>query len=226
METDAVPVDLTQTWEDARSVDGKDASIVFTPPKSDGNGGYVDADGNPVDEYGRDIPKSDGKGGWVNNDGEPVTEEGAPLPAADGSIPAPDLSDWKVSTGSLRDAENRILDLTTTEIDEFETFRDSVMKRASWIFYAERYEDTQVTKHSGDPVQGNHYAAWSTGPDEYYASVKDPHPEQTEQIQYNQYQLLQSVGGVLELVGQYVAKLNNTAQIYASADINCAPPTD
>jgi hypothetical protein len=100
------------------------------------------------------------------------------------------------------------------------------MKRASWIFYAPSYEATQVSKHAGDPVGGNHYAAWTPGRDEYYASVKDPHPEQTEQIQYNQYQLLQSVGGVLELVGQYVGKLNNTAQIYAAADINSAPPTD
>ncbi|NGM15649.1 hypothetical protein O3597_04055 [Verrucosispora sp. WMMA2044] len=226
METNAVPVDLTQTWDEARNVDGEDSSIVFTPPESDGHGGYVDNDGNPVDEFGRDIPQPDGNGGWVNHEGEPVTEEGAPLPAADGSIPAPDLGDWKVSTGDIRDAEDRILTLTKTEIDQFESFRDSVMQRASWIFYAENYADTQVSRHSGDRIQGNHYAAWSDGPDEYYASVKDPHPEQTEQIQYNQYQLLQSVGGVLELVGQYVAKLNNTAQIYAAADINSAPPTD
>ncbi|MEU7841642.1 hypothetical protein AB0B39_11760 [Micromonospora sp. NPDC049114] len=226
METNAVPVDLTQTWREARSVDGKDSSIVFTPPKSDGKGGYVDSEGNPVDQYGRDIPQSDGKGGWVNSDGEPVTEEGAPLPAADGSVPEPDLSDWQVSTGDIHDAENRILKLTQTEIDEFEKFRDSVMQRASWIFYAPSYAATQVSKHAGDPIGGNHYAAWSAGPDEYYPSVKDPHPEQTEQIQYNQYQLLQGVGGVLELVGQYVAKLNNTAQIYAAADINSAPPTD
>ncbi len=153
METNAVPVDLTQTWDEARNVDGEDSSIVFTPPESDGHGGYVDNDGNPVDEFGRDIPQPDGNGGWVNHEGEPVTEEGAPLPAADGSIPAPDLGDWKVSTGDIRDAEDRILTLTKTEIDQFESFRDSVMQRASWIFYAENYADTQVSRHSGDRIQ-------------------------------------------------------------------------
>ncbi|WP_306204574.1 hypothetical protein [Actinoplanes sp. RD1] len=225
METDAVPVDLTQTWSGARTVDGEDASFVVPPPKSDGKGGYVDADGNPVDQYGHDIPQSDGKGGWVNGDGDPVTQDGAPLPTGD-TPDAPDLSDWKVSTGGLYDAENTVLRLTGTEIDEFERFRDSVMQRASWIFYARNHEETVETEQIGDPVQSNNYAAWSPGRTEHYAEVKDPHPEQTEQIQYTQYQLLQSVGSVLELVGQYVAKLNNTAQFYAAADINSAPPTD
>lgn len=221
-----VPVDLTQTWTGARDVDGKDESLVFTPPESDGDGGYRDPDGNPVDEFGRPLPQPDGEGGWVDSDGDPVTEEGAPVPSEDGSFPPPMALYFKVNTGEIHDAEDSVLGRTSTEIGEFEAFRDSVMRRAGWIFYAERFEDTQELMREGDRQNGNSYASWSDGPEEEYAAVKDPHPEHTEQLQYNQYQLLQAVGGVLELVGQYVAKLNNAAQIYAASDINSAPPTD
>ncbi|MCI4061404.1 hypothetical protein MRQ36_01950 [Micromonospora sp. R77] len=230
-ETDAVPVDLDQTWGKGRNVDGdvkgEDSSLVFTRPEPDGKGGFVDADGNPVDEDGKYIPQSDGKGGWVDGDGTPVTKEGAPLPPADGSIPGAVTPGFTVSTGSIRDAETTILGLTKTEIDAFETFRDSVMQRASWIFYAEAYEQTVVQKQGGGPpTNGNTYGTFQWDEVEYYPNVVDPHPEMTEQLQYSQYQLLQSVGGALELVGQYVAKLNNSAQMYASADIQSAPPTD
>ncbi|MFF5175365.1 hypothetical protein ACFY3U_22415 [Micromonospora sp. NPDC000089] len=231
--TDAVPVELDQTWKEGRDVDGDvsstdgdDSSLVFTPPEGDGKNGYVDADGNPVDKDGRDIPQSDGKGGWVDSDGTPVTKDGAPLPAADGSIPEPTGNSWMVSTGSIREAEDTILGRTKTEIGVFEEFRDSVMSRASWIFYAESYEHTVVHQFgSKNPRPGNDPRAYQNDEITYEPSVVDPHPEQTEQLQYYQYQMLQSMGGALELVGQYVAKLNNSAQLYASADIASAPPT-
>ncbi|MFI5935026.1 hypothetical protein [Actinoplanes sp. NPDC051494] len=200
-----VPVDLTQDWPTGRHVSGANEDLIgFKAPTSNGNGGWTNSDGKPVDEHGNLLPDAS---------------------APTGDPAAPDLRSYKVSPGEMHDAETTILAAMKGQITDFESFRDSAISRSSWVFYTGKESDTVSHYHQGVPLNPN--VKWSGAYDDgsgWYAAVKDPHPDQTAEIQYNQYQLLQGVGGVMQLVGDFVGKLNNAAQIYAGADIHSTVP--
>ncbi|TQJ23590.1 hypothetical protein FBZ33_3896 [Micromonospora sp. A202] len=203
--TSVVPADLTQEWPTGRHVSGKNEDLIgFEAPTSDGQGGYTNTDGKPVDEHGNLLP-------------DPNAPTGDPA--------EPDLRTYDVSPGQMYDAESTILQATTGQIADFERFRDAAIAKSSWIFWATKESDTIPTYLTGEPLTnlerwGSTYREGSG----WYAPVKDPHPDQTAEIQYSQFQLLQGCAGVLDLVGQFVGRLNNAAQIYAGADINSTVP--
>ncbi|WP_422747585.1 hypothetical protein [Micromonospora sp. WMMD1219] len=196
--TDFVPVDLEQSWRWGKAVTGKEEDLVgFTSDQGGGGGG----------------------GGGGGDDRLTKIAPNGPQ--------QPDLSFLDVSPGQIRDAETAILMATATQIEDFERFRDSAMAKANWIFWASSEEDAKLVKHNAmhiNPPNQHWQGTQTDGTDGIYASYKDPHPEQTQELQYAQIQLLQGCGGVLELVGQFVGRLNNAAQIYASADINSTVP--
>ncbi|MFI6269768.1 hypothetical protein [Micromonospora zamorensis] len=205
--TSVVPVDLTQEWPTGRHVSGKNEDLVgFEAPTSDGQGGYTNTEGKPVDEHGNLLP-------------EPNAPTGDPG--------EPDLRSYDVSPGQMYDAETTILQAMTGQIAEFEHFRDTAIARSSWIFSAGMKSNTAAALNGG--IQnGNFYngGGRTTTDHGVYAEYVDPQPqqEQTAEIQYSQFQLLQGCAGVLALVGEFVGRLNNAAQIYAGADINSTVP--
>lgn len=203
--TSVVPVDLTQEWPTGRHVSGANEDLIgFKAPTPDGHGGYTNSDGKPVDEHGNLLPDPN---------------------AAQGDPAAPDLRSYDVSPGQMRDAETTILAAMKGQISDFETFRDSAIAKSSWVFWATKESDTVAVYHQGVPLNPN--VKWIGAYDDgsgWYSPYKDPHPDQTAEIQYNQFQLLQGCGAVLELVGEFVGKLNNAAQIYAGADVHSTVP--
>ncbi|NYH42000.1 hypothetical protein HNR22_001727 [Micromonospora jinlongensis] len=203
--TSVVPADLTQEWPSGRHVSGKNEDLIgFEAPTSDGHGGYTNTDGEPVDEHGNLLP-------------DPNAPKGDPG--------EPDLRSYDVSPGQMYDAETTILQATTGQIADFERFRDAAIAKSSWIFWAGKESDAAEVWHEGAPLNNN--VKWIGPYDDgsgWYANYRDPHPEQTAEIQYSQFQLLQGCAGVLDLVGQFVGRLNNAAQIYAGADINSTVP--
>ncbi|MET8233665.1 hypothetical protein ABZS77_23635 [Micromonospora sp. NPDC005298] len=204
-EPPVVPVDLTQEWPTGRHVSGKNEDLIgFEAPTSDGQGGYTNNEGQPVDEHGNLLP-------------DPNAPTGDPG--------EPDLRSYDVSPGQMYDAETTILQATAGQIADFEHFRDTAIARSAWVFWASKESDTIPVAHEGVPLNNN--VKWIGPYDDgsgFYAPYKDPHPEQTAEIQYSQFQLLQGCGAVLGLVGEFVGRLNNAAQIYAGADINSTVP--
>ncbi|GGK78767.1 hypothetical protein GCM10012284_10840 [Mangrovihabitans endophyticus] len=128
----------------------------------------------------------------------------------------PQSAAFTVHPGTLLDAENSILAATKSGIAEFESFKDRVLSEESWIFFAEDKSSTVPSYHAGHYVWQGDERVWKQ-PDTY-ADVKDPNPGQTADLQGQQNSLLQAVGGAIQLVGVFVGKLNDAAQIYAEAD--------
>ncbi|MET8233664.1 hypothetical protein ABZS77_23630 [Micromonospora sp. NPDC005298] len=200
-----VPVDLTQEWPTGRHVSGKNEDLIgFEAPTSDGQGGYTNNEGQPVDEHGNLLP-------------DPNAPTGDPG--------EPDLRSYDVSPGQMYDAETTILQATAGQIADFEHFRDTAIARSAWVFWASKESQMNPEWREGDAYSSIYREpGFTDSGGGYYINWVDPHPEQTAEMQYSQFQLLQGCGAVLGLVGEFVGRLNNAAQIYAGADINSTVP--
>ncbi|GAB2964986.1 hypothetical protein GCM10027280_62280 [Micromonospora polyrhachis] len=193
-------VDLTVEWT-SKDLNGEQENFSVPPEK----------------------PESDGNGGWVNDEGEPVDKDGYPLPPEppkpdkEGDPPPdplrPDEAAFAVAPGEIHDYQVAIMGEVETQITDFEAMRDRVMKDEDWIFWA---PNANPTKHvsavsgKGGNEMGRNIA--------YDVKEKDPNPEQTAEIITGHHQLLQSVGGVIHLVGTAMGVFNDVGQIYAGAD--------
>lgn len=132
-------------------------------------------------------------------------------------LPPPDNRHLKVNPGSMRDMENRILTELKTQIPEFEDFKASVRARMPWVFFCESADQAAMYWHEGasgrDPIsQGT------------YADFFDPDPDTTAQRVQQADLLLNAAANCHELLGNYMAALNNSAQVYAHADEITFPP--
>lgn len=191
-----VLVDLTQHWDKAPTVTGENDKLsTWIAPKAAENGDFVlvDADGKEI------LDEKTGKPVTVDADGDPLPQK-PPEGAEVKDPPVPPIGGrYSVSPGEIFDAQNVILAETNRQIDEFERFRDDVLAKEKWIFFAQTEEDA-APKKDGKP------------------GTKDADPKRTETLIGTQNALLQSVGGAIQLAGELVARLNDTAQIYAGAD--------
>lgn len=198
-------VDLTQNWPSARTVTGKSSDLVNPPPapevKQEPDGSYYvlgeDDEHIPTDHEGVPKPKTDPA------TGEPLDPE------------EPGDTAVKVNVGSLYDAENAILKLTSAAIDDFERFKNERLDNELWIFYAKDKESTEDRTYTRSPEAGEEFfvSFETTGPE-----VEDPHPERTAEIVQTQNALLQGIGGAIHRVGRFAGMYNDAAQIYAAAD--------
>ncbi|MEU8210353.1 hypothetical protein AB0B85_14270 [Micromonospora sp. NPDC049044] len=198
-------VDLTQNWPTARTVTGKSSDLV-TPPsepevKQEPDGSYYVLGENdehiPTDNQGVPAPRTDPA------TGEPLDPE------------EPGDTAVKVNVGSLYDAENAMLKLTSAAIDDFESFKNARLENETWVFYAKNKESTEDRTYTRNPEAGEEFfvAFETTGPE-----VEDPNPERTAELIQNQNALLQAIGGAIHRVGRFAGMYNDAAQIYAAAD--------
>lgn len=116
--------------------------------------------------------------------------------SSDGAdLPEP-TSIFSVTPGTIKEAEDTILKEVGTQIDNFESFKKKVWARGGWVF---------ITDNPNDPMP--------------HDMMGNAIPGQARDLVDGQNQLLRTVADSIELVGQFVARLNNAAQFYAEADI-------
>jgi hypothetical protein len=144
-----------------------------------------------------------------------------PAPNPDGGGPAvPSSSDpFYVDLGALRTAEQTCLNATRATIQAYQTLLNTVSPAiSSGTIFGQDVEDTLYTTGGGKNL-----GPMKTAYDQYdkegqqVAAATDPAMQQ----------LLYEVGGVIELMGQFNALLNNAGQMYTWTDDQSAfpPPT-
>ncbi|MFE9191941.1 hypothetical protein ACFYL6_20255 [Micromonospora sp. NPDC007208] len=207
-------VDLTQTWSDAKTINGDNgnytdpASVVPKAPdvRSDGEGGFEDSYGRPTND----------KGILVDDNNVPL-DPGQPF-----------MGSFTVHLDTVYSAEQTLLHEAKNQIAQFEAFRDEVVSQEAWIFFAENAEDLVPYYHDDEPLAASDGSnnQWDV-PAGTYADGKDGNPEETAKLVHAQNQLLQGCGTAIHLVGTFVGKLNDTGQMYAGADrASWAPDPD
>ena len=129
----------------------------------------------------------------------------------------PTVRAFAVSPADLRFAQNKILKELDRQVDDFEIFKNDVLSKGGWIFYAKNegamQDSFERRIHEGGSKQSKE---WVDGKD--LPPHEDPNPEQTQMLVDSQLTLLKSVSGSIQAVAQYVARINNAAQFYAQAD--------
>ncbi|MEU0547341.1 hypothetical protein [Micromonospora sp. NPDC005979] len=208
-------VDLTQTWSDAKTINGDNgnytdpASVTPKPPdvRPDGEGGFEDSYGRPTND----------KGVLVDDNDVPL-DPGQPF-----------MGSFTVHLDTVHSAEQTLLHEAQNQIAQFEAFRDEVVSQEAWIFFAENAEDLIPHYHenyqdnAGDYTNNNVFEY----PEGTYADAKDGNPEETAKLVHAQNQLLQGCGTAIHLVGTFIGKLNDAGQMYAGADrASWAPDPD
>ncbi|MFG1610449.1 hypothetical protein [Actinoplanes sp. NPDC049265] len=187
-------VDLNVNWEKPRDITGNGRQLTtWVAPHEDSPGHY-----SYTDQLGRVT--------IVDADGDPFPAARNP---SDNSVPPdpppPSVGNFKVNTGTMYECESAVLAEVKHQITEFEAFKDARLAREPWIFFKESAD----AKTKNVPISKNLTIVYSQ---------KDPHPDQTAEVMQSQNALLQTVGGVIQLVSQYISKVNDAAQTYASAD--------
>jgi hypothetical protein len=128
---------------------------------------------------------------------------------------APDVPDFSVTVGTLRDAQTAMLPSANTATDKYNSLKDSTNAKKSWIFQqASADQNTNgVVIYAG--TTGNDY-----GPDTGKgASNLDPDlTKQTPIMTASLDNALLAIADAVHLAGEYAGFLNTAAQSYTYAD--------
>ncbi|MET8525262.1 hypothetical protein [Micromonospora sp. NPDC005172] len=208
-------VDLTQTWPDAKTINGDNgnytdpASAAPKPPdvQADGAGGFKDSYGRPTNDNG-----------ILVDDKKVPLEPGQPM-----------MGSFTVHLDTVHSAEQTLLHEAQNQIAQFEAFRDEVVSQESWIFFAENPEALIPHYHENNLDSSSDFTNTNifSYPEGTYADAKDSNPEETAKLVHAQNQLLQGCGTAIHLVGTFIGKLNDAGQMYAGADrASWAPDPD
>ena len=133
--------------------------------------------------------------------------------------PPPAHQPFGVYTGQIEDLENTLLSATQTRVDNYNNLKDYANSTKSWIF---TMPGQTYTIHKSVPQGARPGGAPNTVP---VQSSTDPNPDTTSQMSDISDNLLKGVADTLELVGQYIALLDNAAQIYGKADMSSKLPS-
>lgn len=134
--------------------------------------------------------------------------------------PCPDIS---VSLSSLRDAENSMLSSSMAIVDAYDQLQTLFLDYQDWV-YGQQATITYVSYSGG--VEGDNTYGANTEPDaiqqqaQQFANGQDGQPGMNSQQAY----ALQTIGGVMALVGEFIALINAAGNAYATADTNSALP--
>ena len=132
----------------------------------------------------------------------------------------PSSKDFSVDLDNLATQIDAMLTTSRSLVTRYENLRTKVLNSQATVFGQESTEESNGTF---DTSTGSYYGEDETEPD-------DPSPRQesakkfAEQMNPAQKKALQHIGGVLELVGEYIALANHSGQVYAEADRNSTFP--
>lgn len=132
-----------------------------------------------------------------------------------------DVDPFKVSLSSLATSANSMLTTSRSLVTQYEALKSKVVGSESTVF---GQQSTAEVDHKYDGSQ-NYTPAANGGPGPYtqstsrkptifadgakqFAGVMNPHQEKA----------LQQIGATLELVGEYIARVNHSGQVYAETD--------
>ncbi|MEV5753965.1 hypothetical protein AB0L00_39645 [Actinoallomurus sp. NPDC052308] len=147
-----------------------------------------------------------------------IDEDSGGSPGGDAS--GGDAGDFKVGYEALGTQVNEMLDRARKLVDQYEKLRSKVQSTEGSIF-----GQNSTVKHDG--MNFNYSDGTWGGTGEDWTSPSDfaePAKQYADQMNPIQHATLHQVGGSLELVGEYIALVNHSGQVYAAADRHSAFP--
>ncbi|MFG1885217.1 hypothetical protein [Micromonospora sp. NPDC049102] len=198
-------VDLTQTWDDAKTLNGDTAN--FTSP----------TDAAPK----APAIEGDGKGGYKNDKGEATNDKGVRIDGQGNPLdpPAPAGQRFLVQLDHIHRANDAILHEAKNQIAQFEAFRDEVTRDEAWMFVTDDPHKLIPYYHPAkNDSKHSEYGNIVNRPAGTYADVVDRNPQNTADTIQAQHKLLQACGSSIHLIGTFSGLLNDAGQMYAGAD--------
>jgi hypothetical protein len=122
---------------------------------------------------------------------------------------APDVPDFSVTVGTLRDAQSAVLPSANTATDKYNSLKDSTGRKAAWIFQQDTSGDLGTYYFWNPASQGTQVQDNQADP----KLIKQT-PIMTEALE----KALLSVADAVHLAGEYAGFLNTAAQSYTYAD--------
>lgn len=138
-----------------------------------------------------------------------------------GSADAAPHADLLIDLGSLRAGEQSILSSSSTTVDQYEQTKSLFLADKDWVYGQQATRQAAVDvgfNNSG----GTQNLQLQTVPDfiaptaQAFADGSNGQPG----INAAQEQVLQSVGNVMAMVGEFVAAMNDAGEAYGIADVN------
>ncbi|TDD81477.1 hypothetical protein E1293_18600 [Actinomadura darangshiensis] len=133
----------------------------------------------------------------------------------------PSSGDFSINLESVATNVENMLSTSRELVTKYEALRTNVLANQSTIF---GQQSTEEDEGFFDFSTGE-YWNWDDGSEPDDPSIwQKPAMEFAAQMNPMQRKVLQQVGGVLELVGEYIALANHSGQVYAEADRNSQFP--
>jgi|1186.fasta_scaffold28700_3 hypothetical protein len=147
-----------------------------------------------------------------------INEDAAGMPGAPPGSEA-DAEDFSINLQRVGTQVDSMLGVSRELVTEYETLRAKVLGSESTVFG----QDTHARSQS---YQG--YTTFDNGFSDQPSGWVAPAKEFAAKMNPAQEKALQSIGAALELVGEYIALVNHSGQVYAQADRSSffpAPPS-
>ncbi|MCO6000186.1 hypothetical protein [Actinoallomurus rhizosphaericola] len=157
-----------------------------------------------------------------NTDPTPIDEGGT----GEATKTQSDAGDFSVDFDTLGSSVNTLLEKAKTLVTQYENLRKHVLNSEGTVFG----QNSTVTVASDFYTSGNGgTGTWThrdnnTGPTVF----AKPAQEFAEKMNPAQQKTLQGIGASLEVLGEYIALVNHSGQVYAAADKHSlfpAPPS-
>lgn len=186
-------------------------------PDFNPNGG---GDGKPNPDAGKDygylVPNL--QVAWsalpsFNNDPQDTGGNG------DGKEDVPSCGPIEVHLGTLRSAEQRMLDSSRTIVDDYENLRNKVLSVKDTVFG--QNATVKEIKGGQSGVDGNTYNGAGAGvrhEETVPSPIHDLANKFAAEINPAQEKVLWQIANTVEIVGQYIAAVNRAGQAYGRAD--------
>lgn len=139
------------------------------------------------------------------------------------NTPPPPAADLSIDLGSLRDAEQAMLDSSRAIVDSFEALKSLYQSGKDTVF-GQQATYTQTTYTGG--YNGADSYTTTTNPDPIDSTAQQFANGQPGQPGMNDVEayVLQQIGNAMALIGEFIAMMNAGGSSYAQADKSSALP--
>lgn len=150
-----------------------------------------------------------------NTDPTPIDQDGS----GDQEEPTGTAGDFSVNLESVGVQVDNMLATARVLVSRYEALRNKVLSTQGTVF-------GQTSMNSEDDgyfdFSTGMYWDWDNEPTETVWA--EPARQFAENMNPAQHKALQHIGGVLELIGEYIALVNHSGQVYAASDRNSRFP--
>lgn len=198
--------------KDSKAEESKYDEYPLPPPGDDDSQGEDSAEDFP--DEGKDLSDQvpDVNVLWLSPPSFNQDPGGGSSGGDDGGNDAPATTSYSIDTGSVRSAEENMLQSSQDAINSYKQLQERVQsaKKGGDDVFGENLKHTESpgSSFAGGTPQGNPQTTSSQFAGDEFAATMNPVQEK----------VLAEIGGLLETTGEYIAMINRAGQGFAQAD--------